>query len=176
MKSPETNHLPPVVARDLARLVESEDLGEAFFGAAVRTCAARERDTWDALHALETKTRDGVRRFIERSGVDVRSIAPLAGTVGAFGGQALGRLPTHLALRAIKLGTRRYLPSFQRLAGFYAATPDAPFFDFVVDHELAIIACADATLAGVADALAPVVRLLDEPADQRLITPRFTNA
>ena len=63
----------------------------------------------------------------------------------------------------IRHGTKRYLPAFQRLAEHYTDTDDAPFFDYVVRHELAIISFTTNALAAERNALDPVLRLLDEP-------------
>ena len=63
----------------------------------------------------------------------------------------------------IRQGAKRYLPAFQRLAEHYSRSDEAPFFDYVVQHELAIISFTTATLATERGALDPVLRLLDVP-------------
>jgi hypothetical protein len=155
---------PPAhaITRDVARLVESEELGTSLFRAAAgRARSEHARHAWTTLHELEKQTNAGVAAFLTRAGLDVKPTNTVAEAAGSAGGTALHLLPYHLQLNAVRLGTHRYLPAFRRLAHHYQDTTEAPFFDYVVQHELAIIAFTSSTLAGSASALDPVERLLD---------------
>lgn len=156
--------LPRPVTRDLARLVESEALGEGFFGTAAKLSRdAQEHRAWEALHQLEVQTKAGVRGFLERAQLPGEARHRLASTAGVTGATGLRPAPFSLRLKVIRQGTHRYLPAFQRLAEHYAGTDEARFFDYVVQHELAIVAFTTDALAGERRALDPVLRLLDEP-------------
>lgn len=160
--------LPVHVKRDLARLVESEALGEAMFATAAHlSLSDRERRAWSALRDLEIQTNAGVSSFIERTELSVRSGNRLASAAGVSGATATRVLPFSARLKTVRLGTKRYLPAFRRLAEHYAATEEAKFFDYVVRHELAIISFTTEALAEAPtekrNALDPVLRLLDEP-------------
>ena len=158
-------HPPPTqVTHDLARLVESEALGEAMFATAVHLSSSDpERRAWSALRDLEIQTNAGVSGFIERAELPGSASNRLASTAGVSGATALRILPFSARLKAVRLGTKRYLPAFQRLAQHYAGTEEAEFFDYVVRHELAIISFTTEALAQERNALDPVLRLLDEP-------------
>lgn len=156
--------IPSRIAADLHRLVESEELGAAFFAAAAdHAGSAPRRHAWQALHELEVRTRAGVCAVLERAHPDLPVSNAVADTVGRIGGSGLGLLPYGLQLRSIRHTTARYLPAFLRLASFYENTAEAAFFGYVVRHELAIIEFTGRTLADAPNALDPVLRLLDEP-------------
>jgi hypothetical protein len=157
--------LPRSVFRDLGRLVESEDLGESLFATAARLSVTDQaRKQWRALERLETQTKLGVHRFLNRSGLPVEPTNRVATGAGAVGGLGLRVIPERARLTAVRLGTRRYLPAFERLAAFYQRTDEAPFFDYVVEHERAIIAFSELALAHDRNALDPVMRLLEHGA------------
>lgn len=63
-------------------------------------------------------------------------------------------------MRAVAIGTHRYLPVFERLARRFAGSGLAPFFEYVVAHEQAIREAARSELGGREDSLAPVEALL----------------
>lgn len=156
--------VPPQVARDLARLVESEALGEAFFDTAAHLGGTQqERRGWEALRDLEVQTNAGVSSFIERASLNCHSTNRIASTAGFSGATGLRLMPYSTRLKLIRQGTKRYLPAFHRLAAHYSCTDEAPFFDYVVQHELAIISFTTAALATERGALDPVLRLLDDP-------------
>jgi hypothetical protein len=156
--------LPTQVTRDLARLVESEALGEGFFTAAAHlSVSEQERRAWGALRDLEVQTKAGVTSFLERAELPGSATNRLASTAGVSGATGLRLAPFRTRLKVIRHGTKRYLPAFQRLADHYAGTEDARFFDYVVEHELAIISFTTGALAAERQALDPVLRLLDRP-------------
>ncbi|GAC66920.1 hypothetical protein [Gordonia soli] len=161
------NEIPAELRGDLRRLIESEELGESFFGAA----AARSQDearvkAWDALHRLEFQTNIGVRRFVETVGAGVTTTNRLAETAGTVGGTAMLLLPWRAQMTSVRLGTHRYLPAFRRLAAGFAGTEHQEFFDYVVAHELAIIDFTERTLFDERSPLDAVHRLLDRPVPQ----------
>lgn len=156
--------LPTPVTRDLARLIESEALGVAFFTTAAHlSVTERERRAWGALRDLEIQTNAGVRRFVERAELPGAARNRIASTAGVSGGSGLRLVPFSTSLKVIRHGTKRYLPAFQRLAEHYTGTDEAEFFDYVVRHELAIISFTTRALSAERNALDPVLRLLDEP-------------
>ncbi len=156
--------LPPRVTRDLARLIESEALGESMFATSARlSVTEQERRTWGALRDLEVQTNAGVHRFLERAEIPLTATHRLASAAGVSGAAGLRLAPSRLRLKVVRQGTKRYLPAFHRLAEHYAGTDEARFFDYVVQHELAIIAFTAKALAAERSALDPVLRLLDEP-------------
>jgi hypothetical protein len=155
--------VPSGVRHDLRRLVESEALGAALFEAAAGHARTAERKrSWIALRDLEIQTKAAVARFIERSGLEVVATHRIAEIAGTTAGTGLVLLPYRHQLRAVRTGTARYLPAFRRLAEHYHRTQEAPFFDYVVRHELAIIEFTTNAIAVAGSALDPVNRLLDE--------------
>jgi hypothetical protein len=160
-----SRELPRIVLRDLHRLVESEDLGESLFATAARLSRTDEATRrWRALESLESQTKLGVRRFLDRSGLPVAPTNRLAASAGGIGAWGLRVIPESARVTAIRLGTKRYLPAFERLASYYADTCDAPFFDYVVEHERAIITFTELALARDRNALDGVMRLLERGA------------
>ncbi len=156
--------IPPRIAADLHRLVESEDLGTSFFAAAAdHASSTHHRDAWHALHELEVRTQAGVTAFLERTHPRLPVTNAVADTLGRIGGSGLPLLPYGLQMRTVRETTTRYLPAFHRLASYYENTVEAPFFDYVVRHELAIIEFTSHALADAPAALDPVLRLLDQP-------------
>ncbi len=156
--------LPTQVTRDLARLIESEALGVAFFATAAHlSITEQERRAWGALRDLEIQTNAGVGSFVERAELRGGAGNRVASAAGFAGGTGLRLVPFSSCLKVIRRGTNRYLPAFQRLAEHYTGTEDARFFNYVVQHELAIISFTSGALAAERNALDPVLRLLDEP-------------
>lgn len=156
--------LPTHVLRDLSRLVESEYLGESLFATAAQLSTSEQaRTQWRTLAYLETQTKDALHRFLDQypAVAPINRLATGAGAVGAVG---LRTLPERSRLTAIRLGTRRYLPAFERLAAHFQRTQYTPFFDYVVQHEHAIISFTELALAHDRNALDPVMRLLERGA------------
>jgi len=109
--------LPTRVTRDLARLVESEALGEAFFAtAAYLSFSEQERRAWSALRDLEVQTNAGVGSFFERAELPGSAKNRVASAAGFSGSTGLRLVPFSTRLKVIRQGTKRYLPAFQRLA------------------------------------------------------------
>lgn len=158
---PKTSRAPSRTMRDLHRLVESEELGESLFGAMAEQSDSEKRSqAWELLRRLETQTKCGVQDFIERADLRLSGTHRPARIAGTLGGRALPQLPWRLQLDAVRLGTHRYLPAFRRLAYAYQSSSYSPFFDYVVNHELAIITFTEqATSDG--RGLDDVKRLLD---------------
>jgi hypothetical protein len=159
-----TPGIPGHVLTDLRRIVESEELGESFFRAAANR--AREEghaEAWHALHRLEVQTNCGVRLFIEHTGTQLATTHRLAEAAGTLGGAALNHLPWRMQLDSVRLATRRYLPAFQRLAAAFERSDHQPFFDYAVNHELAIISFTGRALSSQRAPLDDVHRLLDTP-------------
>lgn len=156
--------IPRHVLADLRRLVESEELGEELAAtAADHAREERHADAWHAIHRLEVQTNRGVQQFIERTGIQLSTTNRVAEAVGALSGTALTRLPWHIQLNAVRLGTRRYLPAFRRLATAFESSRYQSFFDYVVDHERAIISFTERALTSYRAPLDDLHRLLDRP-------------
>jgi hypothetical protein len=154
--------VPHQVRRDLVRLVESEELGESFFAAAANaTIDESRRAQWEALHQLEAQTNRAARDFIEGCELDLKTTNAVAVGMGSVSGTVLHLMPQHVQLASLKLTSKRYLPAFRRLAHYYRATEHSPLFDYVVAHELAIVAFADKARHVNGCALDAVKRLLD---------------
>lgn len=154
--------LPHQVQRDLVRLVESEELGEASFATAAKvTTDDSRRAQLVALYQLEVQTKRGVRNFIERCELDLNTANAIAAGVGLAGGAFLHLMPEPIQLASLKLVSKRYLPAFRRLNDYYLGTEHWPFFDYVVAHELAIIDFAEMARFHNGCALDAVNRLLD---------------
>lgn len=154
----------PQVTRDLTRLIESEALGASMFATAARLTREPSRQRgWELLHELEVRTDAGVTAFLRRHELTPPAALStgLAGAAGSVGAHGLRWAPYAVQLDTVRLGTRRYLPAFRRLAEHFRGTDEAAFFDYVVRHELAIIDFTTTALTGARGALDPVQRLLD---------------
>jgi hypothetical protein len=158
--------LPRGVRRDLMVLVQSEVFGERTAAAAARVARpGPRRDTWEALRELEHQTGGLVGELVAgvQLGRRASEVADLAGrVVSGPAGLGLGALPWRAQLVVTAHTTRPYLAAFQRLSRFFARPGERTFFDYVVDHELAIAELARRQLAGREDALAPVTALLGD--------------
>jgi len=85
---------PPHVVRDLARLVESEALGEAYFCTAAHLSSTeQERRGWEALRDLEVQTNAGVSSFIERANQPCPATNRIASAAGFSGATGLRLIP-----------------------------------------------------------------------------------
>lgn len=158
------SRLPRSVRADLRRLVESEELGESFFSAAAdRAHRNRDAEAWQALHRLEVQTNRGIKRFVEHHGIELATTNRRAETAGAFAGSALVYLPWPVQLQSVRVATHRYLPAFQRLSAAFTNSQYQPFFEYVVQHELAIIDFTRRALDSSRAALNAVQDLLDHP-------------
>lgn len=160
------DRLPASVRRDLMILIQSEAFGERTFAVAARASpAGPRRESWEALHELERQTGDLVRDLVAGAQLGGRAsaVADLAGRASAApAGAALCALPWRAQLTVTAQGTRPYLAAFQRLGRTFARPGQRTFFDYVVDHELAIAELARRRLAGRPDALEPVTALLGD--------------
>ena len=67
--------------------------------------------------------------------------------------------PWRAAMSMLKSGTPEFIERFQRLAD-NAPEDESAFFDYVLQHELAITRFAEGELAGEGNALADVEQLL----------------
>ena len=154
--------LPPPLVCDLNRLVESEEFGTSVFETAAKlTRSDRTQGAWSALRDLEKQTNAGVAAFVARSGLALKPTNAVARAAGSSSGTGMQLLPYRLQLRTFGWVSKRYLPVFHRLARHYVGTEEAAFFDYVVQHELAIIEFASNALADARGPLDSVLRLLD---------------
>ncbi|WP_131815812.1 hypothetical protein [Mycobacteroides franklinii] len=150
------------VRRGLAKLVESEELGESFaLTAASHAREERQASAWASIHALEAQTNEETRKFLQHSGIEVNSSNRVAAKVGRIAAPPSVYWPWNVQLRSLRLATRRYLPVFQRLSEDFRGTPYQDFFEYVVDHEVAIIQFIERELDGKPSPLDAIARLLD---------------
>ncbi|MFV8047981.1 hypothetical protein [Mycobacterium sp. 48b] len=150
------------IRRGLRKLVESEELGESFaLVAASHAREERQEEAWRTIHALEAQTNEATRKFLQHSGVCVKPTNRLAGTAGRFAAPPSVYWPWRVQLHSLRLATRRYLPVFQRLSDAFYGTAHQDFFEYVVDHEVAIIGFIERELAGKPASLDAIHRLLD---------------
>ena len=159
-----TSRAPSRTMRDLHRLVESEVLGESLFRVMAKQSDSQKRSqAWELLRRLETQTKCGVQQFIERADLPLSGTNRPANIAGTLGGRSLPHLPWRFQLDAVRLATHRYLPAFRRLANAYQSSSYSPFFDYVVNHELAMITFTEQASTSNALCLDDVKRLLDKP-------------
>ena len=146
--------------KDLYNIYESEILGETLF----RFLAGRARDPqrkrkWQALADLETQTKERYLAFVADKPALSGKPEP-SRFKGYLSGWLFLLLPWRTAMKLLGDGTAPFMEVFTRLRQ-HAAPEDAAFFDYVVAHEVAIKAFADAEQAGQENALQPVLDLLD---------------
>ena len=151
----------PVVRRSMGVLVQSEVMGEQLFGIAERHAhVPRDRQMWQALHALEEQTREAIfTRLGEEIDGFARS-ARIARAAGTASGAGLWLMPRRLQMQSVALGTKPFIAHFRRLEQHFAGSAHGPFFHYVLAHEYAIAELARRTLANADDALTPVENLL----------------
>jgi hypothetical protein len=153
--------LDPAVRGSMRVLVESEVMGEQIFGIAERHARSpSDRRMWQALHALEEQTRDGVFDQLGENVDRFGRAARMARAAGTASGSSLWLMPRPLQLRALVLGTKPFLPHFRRLDEHFAGSAKAPFFSYVLAHEHAIAELGRRALAHADDPWTPVEALL----------------
>ena len=151
----------PATLSDIRMLVLSEGFGTQLFAVAERlTVYRRDKQMWDALHALECQTRAAVFNVLGDQVQHFASRDRLARSVGGVTATGLAVLPRRAQMLALVKGTQPFLQCFQRLAGRFAGTEHAAFFDYVLAHERAIADVGRRQLAGEAQPLAAVEALL----------------
>ncbi len=157
--------LAPHVLRDLIVLVHSESFGESLFALKARVSRdPRRRAAWESLQRLEAQTHRGATAVLRRLGVTSIGHPAVASGAGLPCAAGLTLLPWKAQMRMLLAGTAPFLTSFHRLAASFAGTAHAPFFDYVVAHELAIAHFAEAELRDQRDSLALVRDLLERAA------------
>jgi hypothetical protein len=152
----------PSIRKDLRILLVSEVGGVEVFAAAERTAKnAWDRSMWEALHALEVKTRTAVYENLgdvaEQFSISKRATE----IVGHGGGVGLALIPPRLQLRTLVAGTKAFLPRFVKLHNHFRGTGLEEFFGFVVAHEKAIAEVGNRGLARDPARLSAVEALLD---------------
>jgi len=148
----------PDFDKDLYGIYKSEVMGEALFSTAALLSRGERRGKWRALAALETQTRE--RYLAYESGRGQCPAYPVSSRVGGYlFGLLFALCPWRTAMSMLKAGTPAFIEQFQRLVD-HAPPEDAPFFDYVLQHELAITRFAEHEMAGKGDTLADVERLL----------------
>lgn len=139
--------LAPPLRVSLRLLIGSEVFGVEVFSRAERRSSLTDRPLWAALHELERQTRAAA---LERLAPEVHAFnrSNRAGQLaGKASGNGMSALPRALQMRSVVTGTKPFMPHFKRLAAHFAGTERAPFFDYVVAHELAIAEAGRRALA-----------------------------
>jgi hypothetical protein len=158
--------LAPGIARSIRILIASEIFGVEVFGRAARHASAPvDRQLWSALYELEAQTRAAV---FDRLGAEVHTFRAgqrLAMGAGVAGGIAMPWLPRRLQLHSVVSGAQPFMRHFQRLDAYFAGTPQASFFGYVLAHERAIIELGKRALAGQDNAGGAVEALLGHVPD-----------
>ena len=149
------------VIRSVRILVFSEVFGAEAAGFAERHARTpAQRQIWAALHELERQTRDATYDRLGDTAGRFAAAAHVADAGGLANGVAVAALPQRLQMRSLVMATKPFLPHFRRLDRYFAATAQAGFFRYVLEHELAIAELGRRVLAHDNDALAPVEALL----------------
>lgn len=127
------------VRRDLRILLISEVGGVEAFAAAERSAkSSAERTMWEALRALEVKTRTAVYDNLGELAEQFATSERAAKLLGKASGVSLAVLPHRLQMHSLSNATKAFLPGFQKLHNHFRDTSLEPFFGFVVAHEKAI--------------------------------------
>ncbi len=149
----------PQYQQDLQRIHESEVYGIALFGTAARLSrAARRKNQWLTLMALEERTLERYQAYMHASGQAL--VEPVWWRYkGYLEGAALAVLPWRMAMKLLADGTAPFQERFLRLKS-NADGADLEFFTYVYAHEKAIEAFARKELAGDQNSLKAVQSLL----------------
>lgn len=144
---------------DLYAIYKSEVMGEALFaGAAACTLSAERKQKWLRLAALETQTKQRYLDFVAEDSA-LRRFPVFSLLLGKLLGPVFAMLPWSMAMKALGDGTDSFLEIFARLQKT-GAEQDRGFFDYVLAHEQAIKAFANAERAGELNSLAKTEALL----------------
>lgn len=149
------------IVRSVRILVVSEVFGvEAAAFAEQHARHPAERAVWAALHALELQTRDAVYQQLGDVAGRFSTATRVATTVGTANGAAVTILPHRLQMRSLVVATKPFIPHFRKLDQHFAGGRRAPFFRYVLAHELAIAELGRRVLTRDDNPLAPVEALL----------------
>lgn len=147
-------------SNDLKTTLSSEAYGEASFRSAFYISSGVKKRKAEALWQLEIQTKAQVEDYFERHNLaKPRFFWPV------FKGTVLGLtfpiLPWKIVLKIILKETEGYLQVFQHLAQ-QATAEEQGFFNYLVDHEVAIRRFAELELDNKPDAaLEAITGLLD---------------
>ncbi len=144
---------------DLQRIHESEVFGIALFDTAARlTANAGRKEKWLALKALEERTLECYRAYMQASNQAL--VEPRFWHLkGRLEGAVLGLLPWRLAMKLLGDGTAPFQEKFLRLKT-HADGIHQDFFAYVYAHEKAIEAFARKELAKQPGSMKAVEALL----------------
>lgn len=149
------------IIRSVRVLVVSEVFGaEAAAFAERHARDAAQRRIWAALHELESQTRDAVYDRLGDTAGRFATAARIANASGTTNGAAVAALPHRLQMRSLVMATKLFLPQFRKLDRYFADSPLATFFHYVLAHELAIAEVGKRVLSNHDEPLAPVEALL----------------
>ena len=149
----------PEYDKDLAAIYRSEVTGEALFNTAAALTFSANKAKWLTLAALERQTRLRYLDFVAEQPGAARF--PAGSLLLGYGfGVLFGLMPWRAAMNMLQSGTTPLIEVFTRLDE-HADENSKAFFDYVLQHELAIDAFARAELAGKPNAIEPVESLLE---------------
>lgn len=163
MSNNNSDLLYPDIVKDVGMVIMSESAGMQLFAVPERLARkSSEKNMWAALHELETQTHSAV---FEMLGDEAHRFIPrdkVAAASGVAAGMGLAALPRRLRFYALAEGTRVFVPRFQKLANHFNGTQWGPFFQYVLEHELAIADMSRRALAHDLAFLAPIENLLGQ--------------
>ncbi len=145
---------------DLLIAIQSEAYGEASFRSAHWLSCGSKKAKAQALWQLEHQTKGRVTNYFKHHNLAVPNLT-LASLKGRVIGLIFPVFPWRWVMKILLSETAPYLTVFKRLqAG--ACAQDRAFFDYLVDHEMALQKFAQLELDGrQAEALEAITALLD---------------
>jgi len=151
----------PGYQRDLKEIYKSEVTGEALFStAAALSLSLDKKRKWQQLARLETQTRERYLSYVRSTDEEAR-YPVVAKISGYLFGVVFALMPWRAAMEMLSAGTPPLIEVFCRLAR-NANENDQPFFQYVVQHELAIADFARRELVGADDSMKRITGLLEE--------------
>lgn len=136
---------PSQIAELLRKSWEGEILGESFFEGLAKALPDDRRE-WEALARLERVTGRLVEAVAKAHGVEVDE-AEAARTGAAFAESATEESRDDLLKATIGLANDEFLPLYRQIAGV-PGEDESTLGKALVAHELALIHCCEALLAG----------------------------
>ena len=150
----------PEYRNDLYEIYKSEVTGETLFSTIAALTFSIKKEKWSTLASLETQTKSRYLAFVQDS--DERPRFPFGAKVmGYVFGVIFALLPWPTAMRALKSGTPALIKTFSRLRD-NSEEEDRDFFDYVLQHEVAISEFARLEIEGSDNSMAAINRLLGE--------------
>lgn len=153
--------LDPAIKRSIGVLVQSEVSGAQAAEFAERHARNPQQGAvWAAVRELEEQTRTAVYEHLGDTAARFSFNERLGNAAGLASGAAVAAMPHRLQMRAMVLATKPFLHHFRKLDAHFASTAHAPFYRYVLAHEMAIAELGRGVLTHADNPLAPVEALL----------------